>query len=88
MKVVVRCKVNIHVVHSAAVCRQAGAHGLGFEAGQRLVVAGAFALWKSLSRFPRATQARTRGQARALALYAIGGLAAYWSIDRVAALLA
>lgn len=55
---------------------------LGVEAGQLLVVAGAFVLWKSLSRFPLSVQAR------APALYAIGAMAAYWSIDRVAALLA
>ena len=39
---------------------------LGVETGQLLVVAGAFALWKSLSRFPQAAQIRgeVRGQAR------------------------
>lgn len=54
---------------------------LGVEAGQLLVVALAFLLWKLLSRFPQAVMAR------APALYAIGGLAAYWSIDRVVAVL-
>ena len=54
---------------------------LGVEAGQLLVVAAAFAIWKSLSRFPLSLQAR------APALYAIGGVAAYWSIDRIAAVL-
>lgn len=55
---------------------------LGVEAGQLLVVALAFALWKLLARLPQSALAR------APALYAIGGLAAYWSIDRVVALLA
>ncbi len=54
---------------------------LGVEAGQILVVALAFALCKTLSRSP------LWGRARAPALYAIGAMAAYWSIDRVAALL-
>lgn len=55
---------------------------LGVEAGQLLVVALAFSVWRVLSRFPLSAQAR------APALYAIGAMAAYWSIDRVVALLA
>ena len=55
---------------------------LGVEAGQLLVLALAFALCRVLGHFPQALRAR------APALHAIGALAAYWSIDRVVALLA
>ncbi|UUX94461.1 HupE/UreJ family protein [Aquabacterium sp. J223] len=54
---------------------------LGVEAGQLLVVAAAWALWKVL---PGAW--RQRG--RVPALYAIGGLAACWAIERVGAVVA
>lgn len=55
---------------------------LGVEVGQLLVLAGCWALWRTLRNVPRFAQAR------APALYAIGGLAAYWTIARVAALAA
>ncbi|HEU0199136.1 MAG TPA: hypothetical protein VFR86_01750 [Burkholderiaceae bacterium] len=42
-----------------------------------MVVALAFLAWRVLSRWPQAALAR------APALYAIGAIAAYWSIDRV-----
>lgn len=58
------------------------AFNLGVEAGQLLVVGGAWLLWRAASRWPQA------GGARAPALYAIGGIAAYWTIGRVTALLA
>ncbi|MET0985485.1 MAG: HupE/UreJ family protein [Steroidobacteraceae bacterium] len=47
---------------------------VGVELGQLFVIAIAWALYRSLSKWPLA---------RAPALYAIGMLAAYWSIDRV-----
>lgn len=50
---------------------------LGVEAGQLLVVAAAFVLYKLLSRLPHF------GLARKPALYAIGSVAAYWSIGRI-----
>lgn len=55
---------------------------LGVEAGQLLVVALAWLLWRGL----RGVPAFVRG--RAPALYAIGGVAAYWSIGRIAAIVA
>lgn len=54
----------------------------GVELGQLLVVAVAFVIERTLQRRPAFTLARTP------ALYAIGGIAAYWSIERVATLLA
>ncbi len=54
---------------------------LGVEAGQLAVVASAFALWQVLRRWRVSTQARTP------ALYAIGSVAAYWTIGRVAGIL-
>lgn len=54
---------------------------LGVEAGQLLVVAAAFAVWRALARWPALAFWRTP------ALYAMGGTAAYWSWGRVAAIL-
>lgn len=54
---------------------------LGVEAGQLAVVGVLGAAWRLASRWPRLALAR------APALYAIGALAAYWSIGRVAAVL-
>ncbi len=59
---------------------------LGVEAGQLLVVCAAFAAYKLLGHLPRIAPVRT--QARTSALYALGTLAAYWSIGRVVALVA
>ncbi len=53
---------------------------LGVEAGQLLVVGAAFALCKGWARFPGFERAR------APALYAIGGVAAYWAFGRIGAL--
>jgi hydrogenase/urease accessory protein HupE len=55
---------------------------LGVEAGQMVVVLLAWALCAVLSRWPLAQRAR-----RPL-LYGIGGMAAYWTIGRVASLFA
>ena len=55
---------------------------LGVEAGQLLVLGLAFVAWRLLARFPPVAGAR------APALYALGGVAAYWSIGRVWALAA
>ncbi|EFK95758.1 conserved hypothetical protein, membrane [sediment metagenome] len=55
---------------------------LGVEAGQLLVVALAFAAWRLFARYPVIAAARTP------ALYAIGSVAAYWSIGRVLTILA
>ena len=54
---------------------------LGVEAGQLLVVGGAYLLSRTLMRFPAADRARMP------ALYAIGSVAAYWSWTRIAAML-
>jgi len=54
---------------------------VGVEAGQVLVVAAAYAAWRLLARIPQAALAR------APALYIIGSVAAFWSIDRIAAML-
>jgi hydrogenase/urease accessory protein HupE len=54
---------------------------LGVEAGQLLALGACWALWRAFQGVPRFAQAR------APALYAIGGLAAYWSLGRVAALI-
>jgi len=54
---------------------------LGVEIGQLLMVFAAWVLWKVLARLPRLDQART------VALYAMGALAAYWTWLRVAGLL-
>lgn len=55
---------------------------LGVEAGQLLVVGAAWSLVAALARWPRVVQAR------APALYAIGGVAAYWCCGRILALAA
>lgn len=55
---------------------------LGVEAGQLLVVAGAWALVRLLRGWPALALTR----ARHAALYAIGSLAAYWTIGRVLAI--
>ncbi len=54
---------------------------VGVELGQLLVVAIAFAIYRALSRQRRFSAARRP------ALYAIGSVAAYWSIARIAAML-
>lgn len=55
---------------------------LGVEAGQLLVVGAAWALVIGLRRLPRAALLRVP------ALYAIGTVAAFWSLQRVASLVA
>lgn len=55
---------------------------LGVEAGQLLVVALAALLWRALQRWPQALVLR------APALYAIGGVAAFWTLERVVAIVA
>lgn len=55
---------------------------VGVELGQLLVVAVAYIAYKALAGWPRFAIAR------APALYVIGSFAAYWSIGRVAAILA
>jgi hydrogenase/urease accessory protein HupE len=54
---------------------------VGVEFGQLLVVAIAFAAYRTLASQPKFTAARTP------ALYTIGGVAAYWSISRITAML-
>jgi len=54
----------------------------GVELGQLLVVGLAFVLYRALAGWPRFALARTP------ALYAIGSVAAYWSIGRIASVLA
>ncbi len=54
---------------------------LGVEIGQLLMVFAAWVLWRVLAKLPRLDQART------LALYAMGAVAAYWTWLRVAGLL-
>ncbi len=51
---------------------------VGVEAGQLLVIGLAFAAWKLLADQPVLAVARTP------ALYSIGAVAAFWSIDRIA----
>jgi hydrogenase/urease accessory protein HupE len=53
----------------------------GVEVGQLLVVFGALALWKLLARWPSVARAKP------LLLYAMGAVAAYWSIGRIVAIL-
>jgi hydrogenase/urease accessory protein HupE len=57
------------------------AFNAGVEAGQLLFVALAYLAYRLLRAMPAATLAR------APALYVVGGIAAYWSIDRVATML-
>lgn len=54
---------------------------VGVELGQLLVVGIAFAMYRALSRTPQFVAARTP------ALYAIGSVAAYWSITRIVGML-
>ena len=55
---------------------------VGVELGQLLVVGVAWLVWRTLARWPRFAVAR------APALYAIGSVAAYWSIERIVGILA
>ncbi len=55
---------------------------VGVEIGQLLVVGIAFSVWKLLARAPAFIAARVP------ALYLMGSVAAYWSIERVLAVLA
>jgi len=55
---------------------------VGVELGQLLVVGGAFVIYRALAGRPGFAMAR------APALYAIGGVAAYWSFGRVLGILA
>jgi hydrogenase/urease accessory protein HupE len=55
---------------------------VGVELGQLAVVGGAYLLYRTCANRPKFALARVP------ALYAIGGIAAYWSIDRIAAILA
>ncbi len=55
---------------------------VGVELGQLLVVAVAYIIYKALAGWPRSAIAR------APTLYAIGSFAAFWSIGRIAAILA
>ena len=54
---------------------------VGVELGQVLVIAVAYAVYRTLAGWPRLVLARLP------ALYAIGSVAAYWSIGRVASIL-
>ena len=54
----------------------------GVEIGQLLVVAGAYPIYRALAAWPKFAAAR------APALYAIGTIAAYWSIGRIVRILA
>lgn len=54
---------------------------VGVEVGQLLVVAISFAIFRALSRAPQFVAARTP------ALYAIGAVAAYWSITRIVGMM-
>jgi hydrogenase/urease accessory protein HupE len=55
---------------------------VGVELGQLLVVGAAYVAYRTLAAFPRFVAARTP------ALYAIGTVAAYWSIGRIVSLVA
>lgn len=55
---------------------------VGVELGQLLVVGAAFSLYRAAVNWPRFVMAR------APALYAIGSIAAYWSLDRVVRIFA
>jgi hydrogenase/urease accessory protein HupE len=59
-----------------------GTFNIGVEIGQLMVVAASWAAWRMLSRFKPFVAARRP------ALYAIGGVAAYWTIGRVLAIAA
>lgn len=60
----------------------------GVEFGQLLVVAAAGLLVLALRRLPRLAAPAQVSRARVAALYAIGGMAAYWTIERAAAIVA
>jgi hydrogenase/urease accessory protein HupE len=53
---------------------------VGVELGQLLVVGAAFVLWRALSGWPAFQRLRTPS------LYAIGSMAAYWTVARVVAI--
>jgi hydrogenase/urease accessory protein HupE len=55
---------------------------VGVEIGQLLVIGAAFLIWRALRFTPMAAPLRTP------ALYAIGGVAAFWSLQRIAAMVA
>ncbi len=55
---------------------------VGVELGQLMVVAAAYPVYLAFARGPKFVVAR------APALYAIGGVAAYWSIGRIVSILA
>ncbi len=55
---------------------------VGVEAGQLFVVGLAYVFWCAAAKFPRFALARTP------ALYAIGSIAAYWSVSRIATIVA
>ena len=55
---------------------------VGVELGQLLVVGVAYAVWRTLARWPKFAVAR------APALYVIGSVAAYWSIGRIVSIVA
>jgi hypothetical protein len=53
----------------------------GVELGQLLVVALAYGLYRAFEKWPKL------GLARTPALYSIGALAAYWSIERIVSIV-
>jgi hypothetical protein len=54
---------------------------VGVEIGQLLVIALAYLLWRALRSVPVAAQLRVP------ALYVIGGVAAWWSLQRIAVMM-
>ena len=61
---------------------------VGVEAGQLLTVGAAWLLCAGLQRWQRLLPLQALAQARTSALYAIGSLAAYWSLARTVAIAA
>ena len=61
---------------------------VGVEAGQLLTVGAAWLLCAGLQRWQRLLPLQALAQARTSALYAIGSLAAYWSLARIVAIAA
>jgi hypothetical protein len=55
---------------------------VGVELGQLLVVGAAYLVYRAFASWPKTALARKP------ALYAIGTIAAYWSIGRIVAILA
>ena len=55
---------------------------VGVELGQLLVVGVAYLVYRAVGNWPKSAMARTP------ALYAIGSVAAYWSIGRIVSILA